>query len=68
MKTTVKVDGMSCNHCCERLKKVLLAADGVLGASVSLEKKCVEIEYDENKTDETALRGSVEDAGFVAVK
>lgn len=38
MKTILKVDGMSCNHCVARVKAALEAVEGVKEVSVDLEK------------------------------
>lgn len=64
MKKTIKVEGMSCNHCKMRVEKALSAIPGVTSAVVNLEAKTAEITSDKEIEDKT-LATAVEDAGFV---
>ncbi len=60
---TVKIRGMSCNHCVKAVKKALEEIDGLSGVSVDLEKG--EASFDEkNPVDERVIREKIEKAGF----
>ena len=65
-KTTLKVDGMSCNHCKKRVEKALQALDGVHEAVVDLEAGTAEVKYDESKVSRGGLIGAVAAAGYRA--
>jgi len=45
MKTTLKIEGMSCGHCVSAVNNALKAVAGVQSVNVSLEGKCAEIEH-----------------------
>ena len=64
MKTTLKIEGMMCQHCASRVRKALEA----LGCKVEieLENKCALIS-DAAGADDNALREAVEKQGY-AVK
>ena len=65
-KIILKIKGMHCEGCSNRLTKVLQALDGVSMAKVSLENKNAEIEYDENEIDLEDIKQAISDAGFEA--
>ncbi|MDH3360083.1 MAG: cation transporter [Desulfobulbaceae bacterium] len=44
---TIKIKGMSCNHCVDSVTKALVAIDGVTNVTVNLENG--EARYDEEK-------------------
>lgn len=67
-KVEIKVEGMHCEGCSNRLSRVLNNVDGVKEANVSLENKLASIEYDENITKIEDLEESIKDAGFEVVK
>ena len=60
----LKIEGMHCTGCSNRLEKVLNNVDGVESAKVSLEEKKADIKYDETQISEKELIEAVEDAGF----
>ena len=62
MKKTIKIEGMMCSHCTERVDKALNALDGVT-ATVSLEDKAAYVTVDGAVTDEE-LKKAVVDAGY----
>ena len=61
-KIVLKIDGMHCNGCSERLEKVLNKKDNIKKANVSFEKKEAVIEF-EGITKED-IEEYIEDAGF----
>ena len=58
------VNGMKCDGCSSRLKKVLAKSKGILKASVSLEEKTAYVDYDDTTTNPTYISCAIEDAGF----
>ena len=60
---TVKINGMSCQHCVMAVKKALNAIDGVTDVEVDLEKG--EATFTEAKpVEQTILRERIKKAGF----
>jgi len=66
-KTTLKVQGMTCNHCVMRVAKALKAIPGVQDAQVDLQKAEAAVTYDETKVDTAKLSSAVVDAGYKVV-
>lgn len=65
MHKIIKIEGMSCGHCAERIEKLLNAMDGV-SAKVYLEQKAADVEAADGVSDE-ALKDVVENAGFQVI-
>ncbi|MBI4389514.1 MAG: heavy-metal-associated domain-containing protein [Nitrospinae bacterium] len=61
---TLKVEGMSCNHCVETIRKAVGALTGIRGVSVDLAKKEVAVDYDERRTDLKLVSSTIKEAGF----
>ena len=60
---SLKIEGMSCNHCVMAVTKTLEKIDGVSDVSVDLDKGVAT--YNETKpVDESVLRGEIEKAGY----
>jgi copper chaperone len=66
-ETTLKIDGMSCNHCVARVENALKSVEGVESAKVSLENKEALVKYDPSKADREKLKDAVEEVGYSAV-
>lgn len=66
MKTTIKIEGMSCDGCRRGAESALKRVPGVISAAVSLEKGEAQVEYDEKKAALADLRAAVAAAGFRA--
>ena len=62
---TLNIDGMTCGGCVKSVTKVLNDLDGVRSATVSLENKNAQVEFDEGKIQMAQLV-EVEDAGYDA--
>ncbi len=64
-QATLKVEGMSCNHCVKSVEGALhnIGAKG----TVDLAAKTVTVEYDASKLDEAALKNAIEDQGYDVV-
>jgi copper chaperone len=61
MKTTYRVEGMTCGHCAASVTKAIKALDPTAKVEVDLENKTVTVE---GGVDQTAVGRAVEDAGF----
>lgn len=66
METTIKIEGMSCNHCAMRVKKALEALRGVAIAEVSVENKLAKVTLSEEVSPEV-LRNAIENAGYIVI-
>ncbi len=65
-KTTIKVQGMTCNHCVMRVRKALKAVAGVQDAQVDLQKAEAAVSFDEAKVSPDKLVGAIVEAGYKA--
>lgn len=64
---TLNVEGMSCSHCENSVKKAVGALDGVSNVAVDLKGKKVTIEFDTEKTSVDAIKDAIEDQGYDVV-
>jgi len=64
VKTTLRINGMSCMHCVMHVKKALGSIDGVKNLEVSVGNATIE---SEKPLDEKALREAVAEAGYEVV-
>lgn len=62
--TTLKVQGMTCNHCVMRVQKALKAVSGVQDARVDLQKAEAVITHDDTKATRDTLVAAVVEAGY----
>ncbi|GLI04095.1 MULTISPECIES: copper ion binding protein [Paenibacillus] len=62
---TLKVEGMSCNHCVNSIEGALknIGATG----KVDLAAKSVQVQYEESKTNPDAIKAAIEDQGYDVV-
>jgi len=65
-ETTLEVNGMTCGHCTMSVEKALKATEGVQGASVDLQSKKAQVQFDENKVSIQQLVEAVTEAGYEA--
>ncbi|MDO5063117.1 MAG: cation transporter [Peptostreptococcaceae bacterium] len=63
MKTVLKVDGMSCNHCVEIVTDTVSAVEGVQSVEVCLDSKTVSIEHADG-ADLAKIKAEIEDQGY----
>ena len=66
-KVEIKVDGMTCNGCVNKVKTSLEKTTGVKSAEVSLKSNSAVVLYDDSKTDESSLKKAINSSGFKAV-
>jgi copper ion binding protein len=69
MKITLKINGMTCEHCKMHVEKALSGLAGVSRADVSLFWKKATVETDEDISDQL-LRDTIADIGYevIAIK
>lgn len=67
MKRTVKINGMGCQHCVNRITEALSAVEGVEVLEVSLENKSATVNAADSVSDE-ALMNAVNEEGFEAIE
>ena len=60
----LKIEGMHCAGCSNRLEKILNNVDGIESAKVSLEEKSADIKYNEGEVELNTILQEIEDAGF----
>jgi copper chaperone CopZ len=63
MKTVIQIEGMSCEHCVQHVKKALEAVPGVKSAEVSLKDKSASIDHGDEASF-ASLKAAVIDAGY----
>lgn len=66
MNKTLKIEGMSCQHCVKRIEKALNALKGVQ-ATVSLENKSAQLII-KKAIDEKLIRSAIEDLGYKVIE
>ncbi|MGD0229315.1 MAG: copper ion binding protein [Syntrophorhabdales bacterium] len=64
--TTLKIEGMTCQHCVMRVKKAVDQVPGVSRADVAIGS--ARITYDESKVRQEDLEEAVEKTGYKVVK
>jgi copper chaperone CopZ len=61
-ETTLKIDGMSCQHCVMRVKKAIGLLPGVTESLVDI--GTATITYDESRLGKEDLKKAVEETGY----
>jgi len=65
-KTTLKITGMSCAHCVNKIETALLDLQGVISAKVNLKKGAAKVKYDETVQTLDNLTAAVKEVGYEA--
>lgn len=63
-KTILTVNGMSCSHCVNAVKKAVGSLNGVDNVDVELEGKKATIEYDSSLVSIQQIQETIEDQGY----
>ncbi|NLU51536.1 MAG: copper chaperone CopZ [Clostridiaceae bacterium] len=66
-RTVLNVEGMSCSHCVNAIKKAVGALDGVSTVTVDLKGKTVTVEFDGSKVSLDRIKTEIEDQGYEVV-
>ncbi len=61
-KATLKVEGMSCQHCVNSVEGALKGIGAV--GKVDLKSGSVEVDYNENNTTIEKIKAAIEDQGY----
>ena len=62
----LKIEGMHCTGCSNRLEKVLNNIEGVTSAQVNFDEKSAIVNFDEGKVTIEKIKENIENAGFTA--
>jgi copper chaperone len=65
-ETTIKIEGMSCQHCVMAVKKALGGIPAILQSDVQIGSAMVK--YDESKIKKEDIESKIEKAGYRVVK
>jgi len=66
-KSTIKVDGMSCNHCVTAITKAVNALPGIGAVNVDLKGKTVSVEFDKTLASLDKIKDTIKEEGYVVV-
>lgn len=64
----LNVEGMSCSHCENTVKKAVGALNGVEKVGVDLQNKKVTVEFDTERVDIQTIKDTIEDQGYEVKK
>lgn len=64
MKTTIQVEGMTCEHCKASVEGALDALAGVQNVAVALDAGTVGVTYNENKVTTAQMHDAIEEQGY----
>lgn len=65
-KTTIPVEGMSCNACVASVKKKLKSMDGIEKVEVSLEHRQVTLAYEAGEVTPAQVQQAINEIGYKA--
>lgn len=60
----LNVEGMSCSHCVNAVKKAVGSLEGIYKVDVSLEEKTVSVEFDPGKSSVELIKETIDDQGY----
>ena len=61
---TLSVPDISCDHCKQSIEGALKVVDGVSAVEVHVPEKTVDVSFDDQKVQQSALTKTIEDQGF----
>lgn len=64
-EVSLKVDGMSCQHCVMRVKKAVDGLDGIINSDVQI--GLVTVKFDETRVDLDNIKKAITEAGYRVV-
>ena len=67
-KESLKVEGMTCQHCVQTITDALEKIAGINKVAVYLDKKEVQVDYNEEKTNLQEISDKIVEVGFELVK
>lgn len=63
-KATIRIDGMSCQHCVKTVTDVMMGIDGVSQVKVNLKKGEARLKFERDLLDLELLETAIVTAGF----
>jgi copper chaperone len=67
-KESLKVEGMTCQHCVQTITDALGKIAGINKVAVYLDKKEVQVDYNDEKTNLQEISDKIVEVGFELVK
>ena len=67
-KETIKISGMTCAACAQRVQKAVGKIDGVVNASVNFATEKLSVEFDEAAVNIPVIKDAVEQAGYGVIE
>lgn len=64
-EASIRVEGMSCQHCVMRVKKALDSLNGIINSDVQI--GLVKVSFDESKVDIDAIENAITGTGYRVV-
>ena len=64
---TLKVQGMTCQHCVKAIEKSVGKLAGVTEVAVNLANAQVDVHFDERQSDEAAIKAVIQEEGYEVV-
>lgn len=64
---TLKVGGMTCEHCVKAVTKAVTSVSGTVNVSVDLHGGTVSFNYDPNKNPLEAIKSAIIEEGFTII-
>ena len=64
MKEVLNVDGITCDHCVNTIKKAVVSLVGISSVEVDIEKKQVIVKFDDKQVNSEDLIDKITEAGF----
>mgnify|MGYP000263461069 CR=1 FL=1 len=64
IQESLKVEGMTCQHCVETITKALGTIVGTNKVAVDIDKKEVQIDYNEEETNLKEISAKIVEVGF----
>ncbi|WP_082088371.1 heavy-metal-associated domain-containing protein [Methanosarcina sp. WWM596] len=64
VEKTLKIEGMTCNHCVVRVGRAITSVKGVVEVDVNLEKREAVVNFEESVTDLETIKAAVREAGY----
>ncbi|MDQ0159544.1 copper chaperone [Alkalibacillus salilacus] len=64
MELTLKVQGMSCDHCKQAVQGALKELDGIASVEVNLDSGNVDVTYDEDTVGKEEMEEAIEEQGY----
>lgn len=64
MERTIRVPDIHCDHCKHSLEGAVGAVRGVQDVRVDIDRRTVEVRFDESATNEARIHAAIEEQGY----